>query len=662
MVKKKIDSLVELLNEASKAYYNGLEPIMSDSEWDNNYNLLVALERQHPACVRADSPTKNVGFSVVSSLEKVTHKTPQISLDKRYDVEEVVSYFADKRLVGSIKCDGLTLVCTYENGILVDAVTRGNGVVGERVLSQACAITNLPLSIPYDGLLKVRGECLMTYSAFNEVNSKLPEGEKSYSSPRNLASGTIRSLDVNVVKERKLCFYAFELLSSDMEFVSEFLSRKWLEGLGFECAHYAKLETSSDIRNFISLISEQRNSSNLNIPIDGVVFTVDNLDLRSEMGTTEKYPLYSLAYKFPNKGQTTIVTDIKWQSGIYSLTPVVSVEPLDFDGVTVTKATAHNLNFVCGCDENNNACKSPLYIGATIRLERSGEVIPKIAEVYGDAELSPTEKSILCANIIPTCCPACGGEVKQEGVELVCLSDSCSGKLKARLRHMVSRDCLNIRGFGDKTVDALVDTGFIKKPSDVFGLHLYKDELVTMEGLGEKSVNQLLDEINNCRKVELPNVIKSLAIEGVGLHVGKTLVSSGLVKNIVDLLSLDVHKLVEVDGVGNVLAKNLANAGATHSELITAYSYYGIGAVNNYKAASSSKLNGYIFVITGTLSKDRKYFEDIILENGGKVSGSVSSKTSYVLIGDSPGANKKNAAIAKDIPLLNENDFLALLQ
>lgn len=655
-IRKIIDDLTDELNEAAKAYYNGMHDVMSDASYDDKANFLHSLEQAYPQYKRADSPNSRVGYRAVSSnLEKVAHKQPQISLDKRYDVEEIVEFFEGKYpVIASFKGDGLTLVLHERDHRIVDCVTRGNGLVGERVLSQSYAIENVPKYVEYEGEFAVRGEAVIPKEMLDIINDSLPEGKKPYKTCRNLASGTMRNMDPQVVKERGVMLQVFDLQNSSLGFEYDSQQRDWMRQQGFELIPYKVLHSADEIRSYIDYVTEIRDT--IPYDIDGIVFGCDKLSMREALGSTNKYPRYMIAYKYPNKGRVTTVTDIQWQQGRFSLTPVVTVEPINFDGVTVTKATAHNLNFVQGKDDKGKFVRSPLMIGSMVKIERSGEVIPKIAEVF----FNDSNKVGECT--YPSVCPCCGAPTMQVGVDLVCTNDRCVGKLKAVLRFMVSREALNITGMGESTIDTLVDEEILMEPSDMFALWKNKKRLLALDGFAEKSVAALLQEIENCTKLDLPAVINALGIKGIGPGISKLIATKLYPKTLVGMLTIDYDWLVAIPGIGDAYANNIIQwLNSSEGELLYCFMYRGIGSVNHCKPVVGGSLEGKTFVVTGTMSVDRKTIEQRIKDAGGKVSSSVSSKTSYVVAGNNPGASKITGASEKKVPVISEEDLYEMM-
>lgn len=666
-----MENLQKQLNEASKAYYNGMPEVMSDAEFDDKLNLLSALENQYPQYKTPESPTVNVGYgSVLKGLEKVKHPKKMLSLDKRYDIEEIVDFFETMfPVVASLKGDGLTVVLTFQNGILTDAVTRGNGETGDRIIKAARTFANLPAVVDFKGKLVFRAEAVITREMFNRILQDYVDihGEDDPGkpkNPRNLVSGTVRSHDPNVVAQRKVEAYAFELVSvepadgdtvPDEVYDSDIAGRKWLESLGIECIEYRLLNNGNDIRQYKEYVNALREQGYL-YDTDGIVFCTDSVSEKKRLGATAKYPLYALAFKFPNKGQVSNVTGIAWQAGMYSITPVVSVEPIEFEGVRVQKATAHNLNFVLGRDSDGNVVRPPIIPGCQVKIERSGEVIPKISEVFFDT--AEVDADMYNSVSYPLKCPVCGAPTEKRGVELVCSNTHCKGKLKAKIRTMVSKNALNIAGIGDKAIETIVDKGFVKSINDILLLSEHEKELKALEGYGEKKVGRIISEIEKAKQVPLPNVITALCIKGVGLEVART-ISSQMSHGLVDILTLQKEQLVSLDGVGEILAENIMNYISDDdclyyiSELIN----HGYGTVVAKNDRVSDSLSNMTICITGTLSVGRDVMEEYIRKHSGKPTGSVSGKTTYVVVGDAPGKSKTDKALQLNIPMISEDEL-----
>ena len=650
---KVINDLTDELLKASREYYNGGVDIMDDASYDDKANFLMALESQYPEFKREDSPSDTIGYKVVGKNQRVPHYQVQASLDKRYDVEEIVDFFEGKYpVIASYKGDGLTVVTHYQDGLLTDAVSRGDGEVGERLYSQTSAVHNVPKTIDSSSTVSVRSEAVIPKDMLAIINEKLPEGTKPYATCRNLASGTIRSLNPSVSRERGIQFMAFDLQECPEQFVYDSQAREWMVSKGFDIIPYKVLNNPEEIRDYIAYVGKIRNS--IPYDIDGIVFGCDSLELRKKLGSTDKYPRYMLAYKFPNKGQVTTVTNIIWQVGRFSLTPVVTIEPIVFDGVTVTKATAHNANFVEGMDDKGNFVRSPLCIGSEVKIERSGEVIPKIAEVYFNNDFENAK--------LPTVCPVCGTVLERVGVELVCPNASCKGKIKADILYACSRKCLNIAGMGKSTVDVLVEHGLLTSVVDVFKLSSIEAKLMDLPGFGKDSVKALLMEIEHAKESELDHVINALGVKGIGLVTAKELACKLYPQPLIGLLSLKKEDMVSISGIGEVSADSIYGYlhRADGNALFYAFLYYEVGAVNTFAPVLGGSLTGKVFVVTGTLSKERKQVESDIVAAGGKVSSSVSAKTTYVVVGKEPGKSKMDAAISKGVPMISESELNAM--
>lgn len=663
-VKELMQGLYTELKEASRAYYNGREELMPDAVFDDKLSLLASLEQSYPEWKQENSPTEQVGFGGTSDfLEKVKHPSKMLSLDKRYDIEEVADFFDGMYpVVGSLKGDGLTVVLTYEDHILVDAVTRGNGETGERILKAARTFVNVPEWIPFAGKLILRAEAVITRQEFERIVSEGGE----YKNARNLASGTVRNLDPNVVATRHVEAHVFELVEIHPSVedvipeaiqVSDVAQREWLHwSQGFSCINYKLLKDKSEVIEYYKCVEDLRESYRYGT--DGIVFCTDSLEKKTELGSTSKYPLYALAYKFPNKGQVTAVNSISWQAGMYSLTPVVSVDQIDFDGVSVQKATAHNLAFVLGRDAKGSVVRPPIVPGCSVKIERGGEVIPKIAEVFFEGtEVSDYEEADYPKN-----CPVCGAPTKVSGVELVCTNSNCTGKLKAKLRTAVSRDALNITGIGTKAIDMLISKGFVKQMADLLELEQFRSDIIRQDGYGEKKADKMIEEIEKAKQMPLANVIAALCIRGVGLEVARQ-ITALMPNGLIDILSLEREDLLQIDGVGEVIADNIQDYLQNEDNVwfIASLIQNEFGTKVVTEKAQSEKLAGLSICITGTLSVDRNTMENFIRQHGGKPTGSVSGKTSYVVIGDSPGASKVTKAQKLGVAMISEDELRNLI-
>lgn len=779
-IKELVENLTRELIRAAEAYYNGLPPVMSDASYDNKLNLLYSLEKKYPQYKLANSPTQNVGANVISSIERVKHDKKQLSLDKAYSYDEVVEFIGNNYpVVGSYKGDGLTIVLSYEDHLLVDAVTRGNGEEGERVL-HAIRVSDVPQVIPFGGSLKLRCEAIIPKAKFEQIAEVFEErGIKPPGSARNLVAGTVRSLNSDVARERGVELKAFELLSikgicsyriyqlpvehplcfrdfeeweykklypkaddyqmvyqgtiddvADIEdngkrmklldriftilnihlpldykarslsvsdvvvldyqingvnnseayfvnglgfkrldfdfspalnlFTSDYHSRRFLTSQGFTCIPYELLFDKDDVARFMGEVTAIRDD--IEYDIDGIVFMVDRENVKKSLSCTATHPLYAIAYKFPNKGKVSTVSEITWQPGMFALTPVVTVDPpLLFDGICVSKATAHNLNFLLGKSDKGEVVRPPIKADRSteVFIERSGDVIPKITEVYFNSAAVEFEQQL--EELYPKTCPACGATTEIYGVDLRCTNPNCIGKLKAKLSNMVSRNCLDIRGFGEKTIDVLVDQGFIKSPQDIFTLQEHKAKILLLDGYGEKKVSKLFKEIKATRDVPLHNVIASLCIPFVGLETARNLVPL-LSNGLVDLLTLTEDDYLKIDGIGEVIARNIVDfVNSEDRYLILCFLYNGLGLTSQKENIKGTSLAGKTFVVTGTLFDERSAVETLIRQNGGKVASSVSSKTDFLVVGDKPGKSKLTDAEKYNVATITGDELLSMI-
>jgi NAD-dependent DNA ligase len=779
---------MELLG-ASDAYHNGLPEVLEDASFDNKLNLLDCLEKRYPQYKFGGdgselngivSPTEAVGANIVSSVEGVKHDKIQRSLDKKYTVNEIVEFIdGNYPVVGSLKADGLTIVSDYKQ-LLVDAVTRGNGIEGDRVLHTIRA-SNTPAAIPFKGRLKIRSEAVIAKEKFNQLVEKMAtENVKKPKSARSLVAGTVRCLNSDVARERGVELHAFELLSIDdvcsyrifqlpiehklcfrsfkeweadglypkaedyrmvyqgmasamnmdnennhIDFLNElysdlnikkpvdyktrslaisdvivinyiekgknisvayivdgvgfkkilfdcapamnaltsdYFSRKFLESLGFSCIPYVLLNSDDEVKKYVDNVTKLREMDVLEYDIDGIVFSIDSIEKRNSLGYTAHHPLGSISYKFANKGKVSSVEEIKWQSGMFALTPVISIDPpLDFNGVTVTKATAHNLFFLLGKNEKGEIVRPPIKAdGSTeVFIERSGEVIPKITEVYFNPD---SVEFCSLDELYPKTCPECHEPTEISGVELKCTNPNCVGKLKAKLRNMVSRNCLDLQGFGEKTIDILVDKGFINSIQDVFSLQEYKNDLINLDGYGTKKVEKLLKEIKLASKAPLHNILASLCIQGVGPEVSRSLVPI-LTNGLIGLFTVNEEELMAIDGIGEVIARNIKEFTSVSKNNIISYLYNGLGVTPlKTEDKPASTLVGKTFVVTGTLFEDREAVESLIRINSGKVTSSVSSKTDYLVVGENPGKSKVAAADLFNVVKITGEQLLIMIQ
>ena len=642
----RMKELIQLLNEASRVYYNENSQTMSDLEYDRLYDELEALERSE-GTVLAGSPTQNVGYTVLSALEKVRHETPMLSLDKTKSIEKLKSFLADQAGLISWKLDGLTIVLQYNNGVLSRAVTRGNGEIGEDVTSNVRVFKNIPLQINFKGELTLRGEAVISFSDFSRINKALPP-EEQYKNPRNLCSGTVRQLNNEITADRGVSIYAFSLIKSDgIALSSKIQQLDWLTSLGFETVERRLTNADtieSDIIDFESRISDNDFAS------DGLVLTFDSIEYSQSLGSTSKFPKDSLAFKWADEMCETTLLDIQWNTSRTGLiNPVAVFEPVEIEGTTVRQASLHNVSILLGLE---------LGIGDTITVYKANMIIPQVAE---NLTRSGTA-------VIPEFCPVCGSQTEiigvKEGKALNCPNPLCKAQIILGLTHFCSRDAMNIEGLSEQTLEKFVDNGFIENFTDIYSLSKYSDQIINLDGFGEKSYTNLISAIERSKSVPLPNFIYALGINQVGLSNAKLL--CGYYDNDIEkIIAASEEELNHIEGFGEVIShsvhayfNNSINTGLVRTAVN--YLTFPIQPSDSGKKT----LAGLTFVITGDVShfENRKALGAFIESMGGKVSSSVSAKTYCLINNDKFSTSSKNKkALELGVKIMSEDELLGSL-
>lgn len=643
----RMKALVEQLNQAAKVYYQGQDEIMSNFEYDKLYDELIALEEE-TGVVMANSPTTHVGYETISELPKEAHVVPMLSLNKTKEVPELVSWLGTKEGLLSMKLDGLSIILTYEGGELVKALTRGNGEIGEVVTNNAKTFVNIPGRISYQEQLVIRGEALILYSDFEELNRQEAESEK-YKNPRNLCSGSVRQLNNEITARRRVHFYVYNIISAGdtLSFETKKQSMEWLSEQGFDVVPYKEVSSSS-LEQKVTEFSEEVKKSD--IPSDGLVLTFDDIAYSLTLGRTAKYPHDSIAFKWQDELAETKLLEVEWSASRTGLiNPVAIFEPVELEGTTVTRASVHNISIL-------NELK--LGIGDTILVYKANMIIPQIYE--------NRTKSGRCS--IPEYCPVCREktELKNENgsVVLICPNEQCYAKKIKLLSHFVSRNAMNIDGLSEATLEKLVNQGMIHSLADLFELDQYRDSIIEMEGFGEKSFENLMESIETAKKVPLANLLYSLGIKGVGLSTAKLIVNR-FPYPVTKMNTLSIEDLSEIDGIGEVLARAFVEyfSEPENQRLIEQLS--AILDVEYPVQNTTQPLKGKTFVITGSLARfaNRQECKDRIESLGGKVSGSVSSKTTYLVNNDLSSTSSKNKKAKElSVPIIDEERLWQLLE
>lgn len=654
MIKKdRMKELVAVLNEASKAYYQKDTEIMSNLEYDRLYDELVSLEKE-TGIVLANSPTVHVGYEVLSELEKQEHPAPMLSLDKTKEVSALISWLGNHEGVLSWKLDGLTVVLTYEGGELKNAVTRGNGEIGEVITNNAKTFVNVPKQIPYLGRLVLRGEAVIRYSDFNKMNEEIPETEGKYKNPRNLCSGSVRQLNNEITAKRHVHFYAFALVEDvlneqqmketgyDNTMTGRF---SWLAKQGFDVVEHfvvTKDTLEDQVMDFAARIPDN------DIPSDGLVLSYNDIVYGKSLGTTAKFPRDSIAFKWADEQAQTRLLEVEWSPSRTGLiNPVAVFEPVELEGTTVTRASLHNVSILRALG---------LGIGDEITVYKANMIIPQVAD-------NLTRSNDL---EIPAVCPACGEPTTLQDVNgvqsLYCMNPLCSAKQIKGFSHFVSRNAMNIDGLSDATLEKFISMGFLKDLSDIFHLNRHEEAIVEMDGFGQKSYDNLMKSIESARKVAMAKFIYSLGISGIGLANAKVIVSY-FEKDFERIIHATEEELVAVDGIGEVLAKAFCDFFANPQRMQIVNELLAEITFEKEENDSEQTLEGKTFVITGSVERfaNRNELKDYIEKLGGKVTGSVSKNTDYLINNDVTSNSSKNKKARElSIPILSEEEFVRI--
>lgn len=647
---ERMKELIEVLNKASKAYYAEDIEIMSNAEYDALYDELLMLEEK-TGTVLAGSPTVNVGYEAVDNLPKETHESPMLSLDKTKDREALRDWLNGHEALLSWKLDGLTIVLTYENGTLSKAVTRGNGEVGEVVTNNAKTFINLPHKIAYKGKLIIRGEAVISYDDFNKINEEIPEEGAKYKNPRNLCSGSVRQLNNEITAKRNVRFIAFNYVSqsgSDTDFKLRSEQFDFLKKQGFEVVEYHKV-TEDSILDKISYFAKM--VANYPIPSDGLVLTYNDIEYGRSLGRTAKFPRDSIAFKWADETANTHLIDMEWSPSRTGLiNPVAIFEPVELEGTTVSRASVHNVSIVKSL---------MLGIGDEISVYKANMIIPQIKENF-------TKSGNLT---IPKFCPACSEktQIKNEnGVEtLYCVNEACPAKQIKRFSLFVSRDAMKIDGLSEATLEKFISVGFIKKLSDIYKLAEHKEAICNMDGFGDKSYEKLISSIEKSRDVLLPNLIYALGILNVGLSNAK-IICKAFDYDIEKIKNATVEEIAVTDNIGDVIATSVFDF-FHDSEKLSEFNEL-VNELNILipeKKETNSNIGGKTFVITGSLNtyENRNALKDLIESLGGKVAGTVSAKTDYLINNDVTSNSSKNKKAKElNVQIISEEDFNELIK
>ena len=635
------------LREASRAYYQEDREIMPNVEYDALYDELSALEEE-TGIVLADSPTVNVGYEAVDQLPKEEHERPMLSLDKTKDREALREFVGEHPTLLSWKLDGLTIVLTYENGELVKAVTRGNGIVGEVITNNARVFKNIPLKISFRGRLVLRGEAIITYSDFEKINETIGDADAKYKNPRNLCSGSVRQLNNEITAKRNVRFYAFSLVSAEgVDFQnSREVQFQWLNAQGFDVVEYRKV-TADTLDEAMDYFAEAVTKNDF--PSDGLVALYDNIAYGESLGTTAKFPRNAMAFKWADEMRDTKLLEIEWSPSRTGLiNPVAVFEPVELEGTTVSRASVHNISIMK---------ELKLGIGDTIRVYKANMIIPQIAENLTGSGNAP----------VPHICPACGQETvvkKENDVEcLFCVNPGCPAKKIKSFGLFTSRDAMNIDGLSEATLEKFIARGFIHDFGDIFEINRYRDEIVEMEGFGQKSYDNLIESLERAKETTLPRVIYSLGIANIGLANAKV-ICRYFNNDLEKIRHASLEEISEIDTIGPVIAGNLVSYFQDEENNRRLDHLMSFLHIQDEGPKQEQIFAGMNFVITGSLVHfgNRSEAKELIESLGGKVTGSVTKKTNYLINNDIQSSSSKNKKARElGIPILSEEDFLNLV-
>lgn len=642
----RMKELIEILNNASRLYYQYSTPIMTDFEYDKLYDELEKLEKETNT-VLSNSPTQNVEPEAIDSLVKVEHPAPMLSLSKTKSISELASFLGNQEGLLSWKLDGLTIVLTYKDGKLSSGVTRGNGIIGEVVTENVKKFRNIPLTIPYKGTLVVRGEAVIKYSDFNKMNEELDDDSNQYKNPRNLCSGSVRQLDSKVTAKRNVNCIIFALIESEKKFKLKSEEFEWLKSLGFDVVEYHKV-TSNNLEEQVLYFKNKINE--YDIPSDGLVLLYNDIEYGKQLGTTAKYPKNAIAFKWQDETAETKLIDVDWlvsRTGL--INPVAVFEPVELEGTIVSRASLHNVSILQGLS---------LGIGDTILVYKANMIIPQIAD-------NITQSNSLT---IPNKCPVCNHEARiissNDVKYLYCMNDFCPAKLVKRLSQFTSRNAMNIEGLSDAIINKLADEGLIKTYADIYNLKRYKNDIISFEGFGEKSYDNLINSIEKSRNVKLANFIFALGIPDIGLSRAK-LICKNYSNDINKIRNLTFEELSKIDGIGEIIAKEWIDTFNNEDfikelELLLKEVNFTDTSIDN-----NQPLKDLIFVITGSVNNftNRDELVEYIESYGGKVVKAISNNVNYLINNDITSTSTKNTK-AKElgIKIISENDLMSMIQ
>ena len=656
-IKLRMDELIDIINEASIKYYVDDNPSITDQEYDDYYNELLKLEEKYPDLKRSDSPTLRVGGKVVDKFEKVTHESPMLSFDDIFNEDEIVLF--DERIKKTCpnatytlepKMDGLSGSLLYEKGVLKRAATRGDGLIGENITHNVETIKSVPLRLNKELDIEVRGEIYMSKASFEKCNKeKEKRGENLFANPRNAAAGSVRQLDSKIAAKRNLDFMAYFIPNPDKYGIkTQGESLAFLKELGFKTNYNLNglAKNINDIINYIDDLGNKR--SNLPFEIDGVVLKVNSLEDEAKLGFTERVPRWGIAYKFPAEEVLTTLKEIKFTVGrTGKITPNALFSPVHVAGSVISKATLHNEDYCLDKD---------VRVGDVISIRKAGDVIPEVVEVKKERRTGKEVTFKMIEN-----CPMCASKLVKEDANYFCKNDLCPARKMEGLIHFASRNTMNIDGLGERIIEDFYNMGFIKSISDIYLLSNHKEDLIELEGFGEKSVNNLLESIENSKNNSLEKVLFALGIRHVGKKTAKILAKR--YKNIDNIINVNIDELTNVNDIGEIIAKSVKTYFDDPLNLKLIEDLKKLGLNFEYKNDSSDDtLSGMTFVLTGTLEKyKREELTKILEDKGAKVTSSVTKKTTGVIVGDKPGS-KYDKALKLGVKIYKEEDVLNIIK
>lgn len=647
--KKRMQELIALLNEAGKAYYQGATEIMSNFQYDKLYDELAELEKELNVTL-SNSPTVNVGYEVLSELPKERHEKPMLSLDKTKEVSSLKEFLGNQKAVISWKLDGLTIVLTYRDGELQKAVTRGNGEVGEVITNNAKVFKNIPLHISYKGELVLRGEAVIGYKDFERINEEIEDADAKYKNPRNLCSGSVRQLNNEITAKRNVRFFAFSLVKAEgVDFKnSRNEQMRWLSQQGFDVVEHEEV-TSADIEEKVEMFAHKIEKNDF--PSDGLVLVYDDIAYGQSLGTTAKFPRDSFAFKWADEIRETTLREIEWSPSRTGLiNPVAIFDSVELEGTTVSRASVHNISIMEELE---------LGIGDTIQVYKANMIIPQIAENLTRSGVKD----------IPDVCPVCREKTEIRKVNnakaLYCTNPECQAKRIKSFALFASRDALNIDGMSEATLEKFILEGFIKEYADIFHMDRYEEKIKSMEGFGEKSYNKLQASVEKARTTTLPKVIYSLGIANIGLANAK-MICKEFQNNADEIMNATPERLNQIDGVGEVIAGTFVEYFSVEKHRKEFQNLLRELTIPKESAEEGKQIfDGIQFVITGSVNHfaNRNEVKEVIESKGGKVTGSVTSKTNYLINNDTASTSSKNKKARElGIPIISEEEFLEMLR